>query len=56
MFEIAKRLSDEKILPPSFSLKNPNDKIEEKKAYKNSMFFWTTSHIQRILSRVKMYT
>jgi hypothetical protein len=56
MSEIAKRLTNEKILPPSFSLKRSNEKLIEKESKKNSIYYWSMSNVQRILSRSEMYT
>lgn len=56
MSEIAKRLTDDKILPPSFSLKRSNEKLIEKESKKNSIYYWSLTNVQRILSRCEMYT
>jgi DNA invertase Pin-like site-specific DNA recombinase len=55
MWIIAKNLTKDNILPPSFSLKKENEKLIEKEWKKNSIYFWSISNVQRILSRSEMY-
>lgn len=54
--QIAKTLTDERILPPSFAMKNENEKIIEKENKKNKTYFWNISNVHRILSKAEMYT
>ncbi len=56
MWEIAKKLTEDQVLPPTFSQKDFNEKLIEKSARKNSLYFWSISNVQRFFSRVRMYT
>lgn len=54
--EIANNMTNEKILPPSCSIKDSNEKLLEKSSKKNSIYFWNVNNVQRMLWRASIYT